>query len=93
MQSLSARLPLTLTTGTVHNRVLRNASVGIAESVRAGGCLSGALRKAGVVPPLVVYLAARMAWFPVSATYSLSPAKTRPVGRLNLACPPELAST
>ena len=59
---VASRLPLleglTLTTGTVHNRVLRKASAGIAESVRTGGSLSGALRKAGVFPPLLVYLAA-----------------------------------
>jgi len=59
---VAARLPLLeglrLTTGTVHNRVLRNASAEIAETVRTGGSLSGALRKAGVFPPLLVYLAA-----------------------------------
>jgi general secretion pathway protein F len=59
---VASRLPLleglTLTTGTVHNRVLRAASADIAESVRTGGSLSGALRKAGVFPPLLVYLAA-----------------------------------
>ena len=59
---VAARLPLLeglrLTTGTVHNRVLRNASTEIAETVRTGGSLSGALRKAGVFPPLLVYLAA-----------------------------------
>jgi general secretion pathway protein F len=59
---VASRLPLleglTLTTGTIHNRVLRAASAQIAESVRTGGSLSGALRKAGVFPPLLVYLAA-----------------------------------
>ena len=59
---VAARLPLLeglrLTTGTVHNRALRNASAEIAETVRTGGSLSGALRKAGVFPPLLVYLAA-----------------------------------
>ncbi len=59
---IASRLPLleglTLTTQTVHNRVLRQASAGIAETVRTGGSLSGALRKAGVFPPLLVYLAA-----------------------------------
>ena len=39
-------------------RVLRAASAEIAESVRTGGSLSGALRKAGIFPPLLVYLAA-----------------------------------
>jgi len=59
---VASRLPLleglNLTTQTVHNRVLRKASAGIAESVRTGGSLSGALRRAGVFPPLLVYLAA-----------------------------------
>ena len=59
---VASRLPLleglTLTTGTVHNRVLRAASADIAEQVRTGGSLSGALRKAGIFPPLLVYLAA-----------------------------------
>lgn len=59
---VASRLPLLeglrLTAATVHNRVLRDASVGIAESVRTGGSLSGALRRAGVFPPLLVYLAA-----------------------------------
>ena len=59
---VASRLPLLeglkLTTETVHNRVLRAASVEIAETVRTGGSLSGALRKAGIFPPLLVYLAA-----------------------------------
>ena len=59
---VASRLPLLeglrLTTGTVHNRVLRAASAEIAEQVRTGGSLSGALRKAGIFPPLLVYLAA-----------------------------------
>ena len=59
---VASRLPLLeglrLTTGTVHNRVLRAASAEIAETVRTGGSLSGALRKAGVFPPLLVYLTA-----------------------------------
>jgi general secretion pathway protein F len=59
---IASRLPLleglTLTTNTVHNRVLRAASADIAETVRTGGSLSGAFRKAGVFPPLLVYLAA-----------------------------------
>jgi general secretion pathway protein F len=59
---VASRLPLLeglkLTTSTVHNRVLRAASVEIAETVRTGGSLSGALRKAGIFPPLLVYLAA-----------------------------------
>lgn len=59
---VSSRLPLLeglkLTTGTVHNRVLRAASAEIAETVRTGGSLSGALKRAGIFPPLLVYLAA-----------------------------------
>jgi len=59
---VASRLPLLeglkLTTDTVHNRVLRAASADIAEAVRTGGSLSGALRKAGIFPPLLVYLAA-----------------------------------
>ena len=59
---VASRLPLLeglrLTTQTVHNRVLRAASADIAESIRTGGSLSGAMRRAGVFPPLLVYLAA-----------------------------------
>jgi general secretion pathway protein F len=59
---VASRLPLLeglrLTTQTVHNRVLRKASQDIAEAVRTGGSLSGALKRAGVFPPLLVYLAA-----------------------------------
>jgi general secretion pathway protein F len=59
---VASRLPLLeglkLTTSTVHNRVLRAASTEIAETVRTGGSLSGALRKAAIFPPLLVYLAA-----------------------------------
>jgi general secretion pathway protein F len=59
---VASRLPLLeglrLTTQTVHNRALREATADIAESVRTGGSLSGALKKAGIFPPLLVYLAA-----------------------------------
>ena len=59
---VASRLPLLeglkLTTQTVNNRALRRASADIAEAVRTGGSLSGALRRAGVFPPLLVYLAA-----------------------------------
>jgi len=59
---VASRLPLLvgvrLTTDTIHNRVLRAASADIAESVRTGGSLSGALKRAGIFPPLLVYLAA-----------------------------------
>ncbi len=59
---VAARLPLleglTLTSKTVHNRRLRLASDNIAEAVRGGGSLSGAMRRAAVFPPLLVYLTA-----------------------------------
>ncbi len=59
---VASRLPLLeglkRTTPTVRNRALRAASVDIAEAIRSGGSLSGALRRAGVFPPLLVYLAA-----------------------------------
>lgn len=59
---VASRLPLmeglALTAGTVHNRVLRRASDDIVEAIRGGGSLSAALRRAGVFPPLLVYLAA-----------------------------------
>jgi general secretion pathway protein F len=59
---VASRLPLmeglALTAQTVHNRVLRRASDEIVEAIRGGGSLSTALRRAGVFPPLLVYLAA-----------------------------------
>lgn len=59
---VASRLPLmeglSLTTQTVHNRVLRQASEEIVDAIRGGGSLSAALRRAGVFPPLLVYLAA-----------------------------------
>jgi general secretion pathway protein F len=59
---VSSRLPLleglALTTSTIHNRALRKASQDIVEAIRGGGSLSAALRRAGVFPPLLVYLAA-----------------------------------
>jgi general secretion pathway protein F len=59
---IASRLPLLeglkLTTQTVHNRALRAASADITESIRTGGSLSAALRRAAVFPPLLVYLAA-----------------------------------
>jgi general secretion pathway protein F len=59
---VASRLPLLeglkLTASTVHNRVLRAAMTDIAEQVRTGGSLSGAMRRAGIFPPLLVYLAA-----------------------------------
>lgn len=59
---VASRLPLleglTLTAGTIHNRRLRLASDEIAESIRGGGSLSAAMRRTGVFPPLLTYLAA-----------------------------------
>ncbi len=59
---VQSRLPvmegLALTVPTIHNRVLRAATQDIVESVRGGGSLSAAMRRAGVFPPLLVYLAA-----------------------------------
>ncbi|HEV2747949.1 MAG TPA: type II secretion system inner membrane protein GspF [Allosphingosinicella sp.] len=59
---VASRLPLLeglrLTTGTVHNRALRQASIDITEAIRTGGSLSAALRRAALFPPLLVYLAA-----------------------------------
>ena len=59
---VASRLPLLeglrLTSQTVHNRALRAASVDITEAIRTGGSLSAALKRAGVFPPLLVYLAA-----------------------------------
>ena len=59
---VASRLPLLegliLTGQTIHNRRLRAASDDIIEAVRGGGSLSAALRRAGIFPPLLVYLAA-----------------------------------
>lgn len=59
---IGSRLPLIeglrLTAETVHNRALRTATEGLVEAIRRGGSLSGALGRAGVFPPLLVYLAA-----------------------------------
>ncbi|MFS0735840.1 type II secretion system inner membrane protein GspF [Sphingomonas sp. 1P06PA] len=59
---VQSRLPLleglSLTTRTVHNRALRAASEEIVEAIRGGGSLSAALKRAGVFPPLLVYMAA-----------------------------------
>jgi general secretion pathway protein F len=59
---IESRLPLIeglrLTAGTIHNRALRQATAGLVEAIRGGGSLSGALGRAGVFPPLLVYLAA-----------------------------------
>lgn len=59
---VQSRLPvvegLNLTVPTVHNRVLRVATLEIVEAVRGGGSLSTAMRRSAVFPPLLVYLAA-----------------------------------
>lgn len=59
---VASRLPLldglALTAGTINNRRLRLASDEIVESIRGGGSLSAAMRRAGVFPPLLTYLAA-----------------------------------
>jgi general secretion pathway protein F len=58
---VGSRLPLldglTLTSRTIHNRALRAAIDDIAASIRGGGSLSAALRRVGVFPPLLVYMA------------------------------------
>lgn len=59
---IGSRLPLveglSLTSETVQNRALRAATSELVEAIRRGGSLSGALGRAGVFPPLLVYLAA-----------------------------------
>jgi len=59
---IESRLPavegLKLTASTISNRALRRATEGVVDSIRAGGSISGALARAGVFPPLLVYLAA-----------------------------------
>ena len=59
---VASRLPiiegLALTTPTINNRALRRASDDIVTAIREGGSLSAALRKSGVFPPLLVYMAA-----------------------------------
>jgi general secretion pathway protein F len=59
---VASRLPLleglVLTGQTINNRRLRAGSDEIVEAVRGGGSLSGALKRTGLFPPLLVYLAA-----------------------------------
>lgn len=59
---IESRLPviegLRLTAGTIHNRALRAATDDMVGAIRAGGSLSGAMARAGVFPPLLVYLTA-----------------------------------
>lgn len=49
---------LTVTARTVRNRRLRQATLGVVEAVNEGGSLSGAMRRAGVFPPLLVHMTA-----------------------------------
>jgi general secretion pathway protein F len=49
---------LTLTTPTIRNLALRQASEAMIESVRGGGSFAGAMERTGVFPPLLVYLTA-----------------------------------
>ena len=59
---VASRLPLleglALTAGTIHNRRLKAASDEITDAIRGGGSLSAAMRRTGVFPPLLTYLAA-----------------------------------
>lgn len=59
---VASRLPLidglTLSARTVHNRALRQATEEMVEAIRGGGSLSAGLRRTGLFPPLLVYLAA-----------------------------------
>ncbi|MCR5881095.1 type II secretion system F family protein [Phenylobacterium sp. J367] len=49
---------LRLTAPTVNNRALRAAVEEMATTVREGGSLSGAMRRAAVFPPILLYMAA-----------------------------------
>ncbi len=49
---------LQITAPTIHNHVLRQATVDMAEMIREGGALSVAMRKVAVFPPLLVYMTA-----------------------------------
>lgn len=49
---------LTITARTVGNRRLRHATETMAESVREGGGLAAAMRRAGVFPPVLTHMAA-----------------------------------
>ena len=48
---------LAITARTVHNRVLRSATDTMVASIREGGSLSAAMRRAGVFPPTLLYMA------------------------------------
>lgn len=49
---------LAITARTVRNRAVRGAVLDIVETVNEGGSLSGALRKSGLFPPLLVHMTA-----------------------------------
>lgn len=49
---------LTITARTVGNARLQAATLAMAEAVRAGGSLSGAMRRVGVFPPVLVHMTA-----------------------------------
>ncbi|GAB3345134.1 type II secretion system inner membrane protein GspF [Marilutibacter aestuarii] len=48
---------LAITARTVHNRVLRGATDDMVASIREGGSLSAAMKRAGVFPPTLLYMA------------------------------------
>jgi len=49
---------LALTIPTLRNRALRDATEGMVASIREGGSLAAAMRRAGVFPPTLLYMAA-----------------------------------
>jgi general secretion pathway protein F len=49
---------LMITARTVRNEVLRSATQGMAVSIREGGSLSAAMRRAAVFPPILIYMTA-----------------------------------
>ena len=57
---VASRLPLVegiaITTPTLRNQALRAASADIADDIRSGNSLSSALRRAGLFPPILVYM-------------------------------------
>lgn len=57
---VSSGLPLMeglmITARTVHNRVLREATDGMVASIREGGSLSSAMKRAAVFPPTLLYM-------------------------------------
>ena len=49
---------LLLTVATVSNRALRQATLQMATTIREGGSLSGAMRRADIFPPILMYMTA-----------------------------------